>query len=72
MNSNHGGFIMRIWRQIPARSQRSAGPVAALFELVRQRRARSHNLAELGALDGLHLQDIGLSEHERAQIICAS
>ncbi len=63
---------MRIQRQIPIHSKRSASPVAALFELVRRRRARRRNLAELGALDGLHLQDIGLSEHERAQIICVS
>ena len=63
---------MSVQRQIPIRSKHSAGPVAALFGWVRRRRARSRNLSELGALDSLHLQDIGLSEHERALIICAS
>lgn len=72
MNSNHGGLTTRIEKQMLIRSKRSAGTVAALFESVRQRRARSRNLAELGALDGLRLQDIGLSEHERALIICGS
>ena len=59
-------------RQIPIRGKQSAGPVSMLFESVRQRRARSQNLAELRALDGTRLQDIGLSEQGRAQIICAN
>ncbi len=63
---------MGIQRQFPIRGKRPVGPVSALFDSVRQRRARSQNLAELRALDGTRLQDIGLSEHGRAQIICAN
>ncbi len=59
-------------RQIPIRGKQSAGPVSVLFESVRQGRARSQNLAELRALDGTRLQDIGLSEQGRTQIICAN
>ena len=63
---------MSIQMQFPIRGKRSAGPVSVLFESVRQRRARSRNLAELSALDGSRLQDIGLSEQGRTQIICAN
>ncbi len=63
---------MSIQMQVPIRGKQSAGPVSALFESVRQRRARSRNLAELRALDGTRLQDIGLSEQGRTQIICAN
>ena len=63
---------MGIQRQFPIRRKARAGSVSALFESVRQRRARSRNLAELRALDGGRLQDIGLSEQGRTQIICAS
>jgi uncharacterized protein YjiS (DUF1127 family) len=63
---------MGIQRQAPIRGKARPGPVSALFQSVRQRRARSRNLAELRALDGPRLQDIGLSEQGRAQIICAN
>ena len=63
---------MRVQGQETVRSRRAAGPVAAMLETIRRRRARWRNLAEFGALDGLRLEDIGVSEHRRAQIICAS
>jgi uncharacterized protein YjiS (DUF1127 family) len=69
MLSNDGGFAMGIQRQFPIRGKRPVGPVSALIESVRQKRVRSRNLAELGALDGSRLQDIGLTEQGRAQII---
>ncbi len=63
---------MGIQRQFPIRGKRPVGPVSTLIESVRQRRVRSRNLAELGALDGNRLQDIGLTEQGRAQIICSN
>lgn len=70
MKSNHGSITMRIQGQTTIRGKRLAGQVAILFEWLRQRRVWHRNLAELRTLDGLRLQYIGLSEHERAQIIC--
>ena len=44
-------------------------PGHGLLEMVRHRSRRRRNLAELRALDSCRLQDIGLSEAARAQII---
>jgi uncharacterized protein YjiS (DUF1127 family) len=58
-------------RQTIFHDKLSAGPGAALFDLMRRRRARNRNLEELRALDRLRLQDIGLSERERARLLHA-
>ena len=63
---------MQFQRQTISQDKLSAGPGAALFERLRWRRARDRNLDELGALDSLRLEDIGLSEQERARIIHAN
>ena len=56
--------------QAPKSGRRGSVSVSALVELVRHRRQRSRNRAELMTLDAARLQDIGLSEEARAQIIC--
>ena len=63
---------MQFQRQTISQDKLSAGPGAALFEHLRWRRARSRNLDELEALDSSRLEDIGLSEQERARIIHAN
>lgn len=61
---------MSIRRQALKSGRRSAVSVSTLVELVRHRRQRSRNRAELMTLDAARLQDIGLSEEARAEIIC--
>ena len=63
---------MQFQRPTISQEKLSAGPGAALFEHLRWRRARSRNLDELEALDSSRLEDIGLSEQERARIIHAN
>ena len=48
---------------------RTARPGHGLLEMVRHRSRRRRNLAELRALDTCRLQDIGLSEQGRSQIV---
>ena len=48
---------------------RSGSMAQDLLTLVRRRAQRRKNLAELRALDGIRLADIGLSERARARIL---
>jgi uncharacterized protein YjiS (DUF1127 family) len=56
-------------RQIAILGERVGSSVFALFGLVRHRGQRNRNLAELKTLDAQRLQDIGLTEDARAQIM---
>lgn len=60
---------MRTQAQTASASGSAARPIAALFGLVRRRRRRGRDLAELAALDSGRLPDIGLSEAGRARIL---
>jgi uncharacterized protein YjiS (DUF1127 family) len=60
---------MSIQGQTAKPGRRVGAPFSTLFELVRYRRQRSRNLAELKRLDGARLRDIGLSEDAAARII---
>lgn len=48
-----------------------ANPVSTLCELVRNRFKRNANLAELKGLDAASMEDIGLFEYTREQIVRA-
>ena len=61
---------MRTRQHRPASTRPHGHPVSALLEIVRDRRQRSRNLAELAALDASRLQDIGLTKATRARIVC--
>lgn len=63
---------MNLREPTPTSGKRIGGPVSRLFELVRQRRERKRNLAELAKLNTVRLNDIGLTEGDRARIICPS
>ena len=59
-------------RRFAILSEQVGGPVSALFGLFRHWGQRSRNLAEFKTLDADRLQDIGLTEHARAQLICSN
>ena len=61
---------MRTQRLHPKTAPRGGVSVSKLVELVRHRRQRSRNRAELMTLDAAGLQDIGLSHEGRTRIIC--
>jgi uncharacterized protein YjiS (DUF1127 family) len=54
---------------VPPARQRVARPALALIEVARHSRRRDRNLAELRALDGVRLDDIGLTRQARARIL---
>ena len=63
---------MRPGKHVTTPRNRVEASSPALFEPVRHRRRRRRNLAELKKLHGERLQDIGLSEEARRQIIGAT
>ena len=48
---------------------RQTTALSHLLQLPRQLRQRRRNLAELAALEGTRLRDIGLSEYRRHEIV---
>jgi uncharacterized protein YjiS (DUF1127 family) len=61
---------MKTRRLIPTATRPHGHPVSALLAAARTRGRRSRNLAELAALDGNRLQDIGLTRAARARMVC--
>ena len=56
-------------KQVAGVGSRPSNPAKALHELVRYRTQRNRNLRELKNLNSIALEDIGLFEYTREQIV---